>query len=327
MSGGRQARPVGVRGQEVRRPPAQQLGRRAARRPVLAEERARGDLHERPAADDVAHAVGRALDGVRALGVGQHAAVAADLQVAQDLGQAERPAVERHLQQQPARRRRGSRPRRSWSLSSGSRSRRDLGRPGGSPAGSPRPAAPRAARHAGPTPGGSMWVARVHVGRAHHRPRPGLEGRPAPSPRRPDGGGPSSIPGSRWLWRSITVRAQVDACAVPRPPGSDAAPRSRYIPRSPRGISSAGRAPGSHPGGRRFDSAMLHLCPKACDLQAFPPPGRPRAPPGSTGVEGGAVANAGQPSIGSHDATRGCPARVSGSTPDELPRAGLEIAS
>ena len=51
----------------------------------LAEQRLGGELHQRPAPHDVAHPVGRALHGLGALGVGQDHAVAADLQVGQDL--------------------------------------------------------------------------------------------------------------------------------------------------------------------------------------------------------------------------------------------------
>ena len=71
---GRAPRPgrVGVARQEVRDPAGQQHQRGAPRgRAVVAEERAGRELHQRAAAHQVAHAVGRALDRLGPLGVGE----------------------------------------------------------------------------------------------------------------------------------------------------------------------------------------------------------------------------------------------------------------
>jgi hypothetical protein len=93
---------VGVRREEVDPPGAQQrLGGAPRGLAVLAGERPGGDLQQGPPAHDVAHPVGGPLHRLGALGVRQDHAVPPDLQVAQRLGQPQRPPPERHLQQQP----------------------------------------------------------------------------------------------------------------------------------------------------------------------------------------------------------------------------------
>ncbi len=96
-------RRMGVGRQHVRGAPAKEgHGRPLGGRPVSSEEGARGDLNERSTADEVAQAVGPALDGLGALRVGEHRAEATDLQVAERLDEAEGPSPEGHLQQQPS---------------------------------------------------------------------------------------------------------------------------------------------------------------------------------------------------------------------------------
>ena len=76
-----------------------------------------------------------------------------------------------------------------------------------------------------------------------------------------------------------------------------------------------------------FGFGRIHLVRRPGALQAFLFSRGLRASlRGAPGVGRGAVANAGKPSIPSHDATRGCPARAPAAPLNELLRAGLETA-
>ena len=126
---------------------------------------------------------------------------------------------------------------------------------------------------------GRRGVARVHVGACTTIVVvPAARRRGPCGPTSSTSAGPSSMPGRRWQWRSITRPRVAPGVGAARRRADAAAGRALWLS-SARGISSVGRAPGSHPGGQRFESAILHLGSKAPFGRAFLVRGR--AAPGA----------------------------------------------
>ena len=234
-----------------------------------------GELHQRAAADDVAHAVGGALDRRRrARGGPGSTPEAADLQVAQDLGQPQRPARGRASPAAATARRRRCWPSSSsWSLMRARWSRaisapvwiveRDV---------RPRRAPSRSVAHPGAHAGAARWGSAAIMWGVHTIVRvPASHAARAISTESPIVAGPSSMAGQQVAVEVDHGSSRVAPASAGTTPGADGPASARYSCSPTRGISSVGRAPGSHPGGQRFESAILHSVekPRIAGLFAF----------------------------------------------------------